>query len=209
VLSGYLGNAASGTVVLDALTRVRRDNPAALYCCDPVMGDEGRGLFVAPDIPRFFVERGLPAADVVTPNQFELEHLVGGAVASLSEAVAAAHRLRAAGPSIVAVTSLRPPAVASGRIGTLVATAAGAWLAETPMLSFAVPPNGSGDVFAALLLGHLLAGRPPAAALERTVSGVFALLSRTLAQGSRELTLVASQDDLVNPRVIAPALAVG
>ncbi|HXP96054.1 MAG TPA: pyridoxal kinase PdxY [Telmatospirillum sp.] len=199
VLSGYLGDAAIGHVVLDAVGRMRKGNPRTLYCCDPVMGDEGRGVFVRPDIPQFFIEQALPAADVITPNQFELELLTGVAVVSLADAVAAARALCARGPSIVAVTSLRAPAVAAGRLGSMVATKEGAWLVDTPLLDFPILPNGAGDVFAALLLGHLLDGAGPAAALEKTVSGLYGLLNHTLSAGKRELALVAAQEELVRP----------
>src|ERR1700732_3653711 len=82
VLSGYLGDAATGEAVLDAVSRVKAANPAALYCCDPVIGDSGTGVYVRPGVAEFFQQRGLPAADIVTPNQFELEHLTGSAAAS-------------------------------------------------------------------------------------------------------------------------------
>ncbi|MBV8414912.1 MAG: pyridoxal kinase, partial [Verrucomicrobia bacterium] len=50
VLSGYMGDVSLGEVILDAFRRVKRANPDALYCCDPVMGDVGRGFFVRPGI---------------------------------------------------------------------------------------------------------------------------------------------------------------
>src|SRR3546814_12951965 len=36
VLSGYLGEAATGPVVLDAVRQVKTARPDALFCCDPV-----------------------------------------------------------------------------------------------------------------------------------------------------------------------------
>ena len=93
VLSGYLGAEPVADVVLDAVARVKAVNPAAVYCCDPVMGDVGRGFFVRPGIPEFMRDHVVPQADIVTPNQFELEHLVGRSVTtqeSLLEAAQAA-----------------------------------------------------------------------------------------------------------------------
>ena len=46
VLSGYIGSADIGEAVADAVERVKGANPAARYCCDPVIGDVGRGVFV-------------------------------------------------------------------------------------------------------------------------------------------------------------------
>jgi pyridoxine kinase len=51
VLSGYLGDASLGEVVVGAADRVKGHNPKAVYLCDPEMGDAGRGFFVGPAIP--------------------------------------------------------------------------------------------------------------------------------------------------------------
>ena len=77
MLSGYQGAEDVGAVILDAVARVKQPTPTAVYCCDPVMGDVGRGMFVRPGIPEFMRDRVVPAADVVTPNHFELDFLAG------------------------------------------------------------------------------------------------------------------------------------
>jgi len=77
VISGYLGSSDTGEAVLESVGRVKGANPAARYCCDPVIGDVAQGVFVRRGIPEFIKERMLPIADVVTPNQFELEHIPG------------------------------------------------------------------------------------------------------------------------------------
>ena len=81
VLSGYLGDPSLGEAVLRTVARVRAERPDMLYACDPVMGDEGRGFFVRPGIPEFFRDHAVPAADIVTPNQFELAWLAGRPIA--------------------------------------------------------------------------------------------------------------------------------
>ena len=53
VLSGYMGSAETGAAILDAVAQVKAANPQARYCCDPVIGDVGRGVFVRPGIPEF------------------------------------------------------------------------------------------------------------------------------------------------------------
>src|SRR5947199_2768516 len=106
VLSGYLGAAETGPVVLDIVERVRVANPRALFCCDPVIGDIDTGPYVTAGIAEFFRDRALALADIVTPNRFGLEFLTGTRVASLAQAAEAALAVRAAGPRIVLVTSL-------------------------------------------------------------------------------------------------------
>src|SRR5215813_7449502 len=105
VLSGYLGEAETGSVLLDIVMRVKKANPRTLFCCDPVMGDVGLGYYVRAGIPEFYRDRALTLADVVTPNRFELEWLSGGPVRNLAEACDAIAALRQLGPGIVLATS--------------------------------------------------------------------------------------------------------
>src|SRR5438046_5985899 len=105
VLSGYLGDAATGPVLLKIVERVRGANPEALFCVDPVIGDVETGSYVTEGIAEFFRDRAIQLADIVTPNHFELEYLTGRRVASLAEAANAAAALRARGPSSARVTT--------------------------------------------------------------------------------------------------------
>ncbi|MDH3476056.1 MAG: pyridoxal kinase PdxY [Rhodospirillales bacterium] len=203
VLSGYLGDAALGAVILDAVERVRRANPAALYACDPVMGDREQGLFVRPGIPEFLRDRALPAADIITPNQFELETLTGRAVRRLADAVEAARLALALGPGVVLVTSLRHADTAPDEIEMLAVTAQGAWRVATPFLALDPAPNGAGDALAALFLAHYLkAGsqlnRTPEA-LERAAAAIYAVVEATGRAGTRELQIIAAQDAFAQP----------
>ena len=193
VLSGYLGEAALGDAVLDGVARVKSANPQALYCCDPVIGDDHSGVFVRPGIIDFFRDRAIPAADIVTPNRFELALLTGAAVADMKDAVAATAILRARGPRLVLVTSL--PA-AEGEIAMMAAGREGAWLVTTPRLP--IVANGAGDLAAALFLGFYLRGRDPAAALEQTAAAVFAIIEATFRAGEGELQIVAAQEAIVS-----------
>lgn len=194
LLTGYVGDASIGAAILKARAEVKAANPQALYLCDPVMGDVGRGVFVRPEIPAFMREQAVPAADVVTPNQFELELLTGREVRYLADAVAAARLALDMGPRLVLVTSLRHADTPPDRIEMLAVTAEGAWVAGTPLLPLDPPPNGAGDAVSALFLGRLLLGDEPPQALARAAAGVYAIIEATHAAGTRELQLVAAQD---------------
>lgn len=199
VLTGYLGDAAIGDVILAALERIRCANPNAIYCCDPVIGDRHSGIYVRPGLPEFFRDRAVPAASVMTPNQFELEYLAGMPVRDLAGALAAADAIRARGPDIVLVTSLRRTDGPNDRIEMLAVCTQGAWLLATPLLPLTV--NGTGDLTAALFLGHWWPSGDVAHALRQTAAAVFAILERTLGAGTREIQLIAGQDALVDPPV--------
>src|SRR4051794_22411306 len=89
VLSGYQGDPAVGAIILDAVARVKELNPDAVYCCDPVMGDVGRGMFVRPGIPEFMRDTVVPGADILTPNHFKLDFLAGRTTTTIAEILAA------------------------------------------------------------------------------------------------------------------------
>ncbi len=197
VLSGYMGSADIGNAILSAVARVRAANPAALYCCDPVIGDVGRGIFVRPGIPEFMREQALPAADIITPNQFELDYLSGigtETLASLKEAIAAVHLL---GPKVVLVTSVQLQETPDDAIDLVAGEGGRYWRVRTPKLSLSV--NGAGDAIAALFFVHYARTRSAAQALGEAAASVYGLMKRTEEAGSREILTVAAQEEFVSP----------
>ncbi len=197
VLSGYMGAAAIGEAILDAARRVKAANPAAWYCCDPVIGDVGRGIFVRPGIPEFMRDQAVPAADIVTPNQFELEWLTGREVKTLADAKAAIATLQARGPRCVLVTSLQVEDTPSDAIELLAAEDGAFWRVRTPLLPVSV--NGAGDAIAALFLFHRLRWGEARVAASAAGSSIHGLLRRTAEAGSREILTVAAQEEFVTP----------
>lgn len=203
VLSGYMGSADIGHAILSAVEQVRAANPKAVYCCDPVIGDVGRGVFVRPGIPEFMREQAVPAADIVTPNQFELELLTDTQVTTISDAHRAVEILRDAGPKVVLVTSLATEETPDDAIDLMAADAQGAFRVRTPKLDVSV--NGAGDAIAALFFVHYLRDGSAASALAKAASSIFGLLKRTKEAGSREILTVAAQDEFVAPsRIFEP-----
>lgn len=208
VLTGYLGSSAIGAAVLDAVAEVRFHNPRAVWCCDPVMGDEGKGLFVQPELVAFFREQAMPRATILTPNLFELSLLTGEdclTMASLRRAFALVH---SHGPDWVLLTSLGAGHRPVGDEGhddfdLLLSASDGLYRLRLPRLVLA--PNGAGDLIAALLLYHRLDGRSAREALSLAGSSVHAVLAHMLAEGQAELPLIAMQDELALPETIYQA----
>ncbi len=132
VLSGYQGDPAVGAIILDTVARVKELNPDAVYCCDPVMGDVGRGMFVRPGIPEFMRDTVVPQADIVTPNHFELDFLAGRETRTLDDILDAVDEVRERGPRDVLVTSVIHGDVPEGRLDMVAVSDEGAWAVETP-----------------------------------------------------------------------------
>lgn len=207
VLSGYQGGNDIGDAILDAVALVKKRNPQAMYACDPVLGSAASGCFVAPEVQSLIRDRVVPRADLITPNQFELGFLTGTEPLTLEETLTSVELVRAAGPSMVLVTSVLRPDRPENTIEMLAVTPDGAWIVQTPHLPFKA--NGSGDVTAALFAAQLRASGDAASALSRTAASVFELLENTLNSGDRELQLVASQEAYVNPRYTFTARRIG
>ncbi len=206
VLSGYLGSADVGHAVVGAVARVKEANPDAVYCCDPVMGDVGRGVFVRPGVPELVRDVAVPAADLVTPNHFELDLLAGTTTRTLQEVKDAVARVQACGPRTVLTTSLVADDTPAGSLDLLVSQDGRHARVRTPELAVSV--NGAGDAVAALFLAHWLRTRDPVQALGAAASSVFGVLRRTQEAGSRELLLVAAQEELVAPTTVFEAAEV-
>ena len=197
VLSGYLGSADIGHAVVQTVQRVRQANPAAVYCCDPVIGDVGRGVFVRPGIPEFMRETAVPAADVVTPNHYELDWLAGTTTKTLGDVKDAVAAVQTLGPRVVLTTSLDTDDTPADAVDLLASEGGRHFRVRTPRLDVSV--NGAGDAVAALFLAHWLSSRDAGTALAAAAASVHGLLAATEAAGSREILLVAAQDEVVAP----------
>ncbi|MSO90251.1 MAG: pyridoxal kinase PdxY [Acetobacteraceae bacterium] len=203
VLSGYMGDAGIGYAILDAVARVRAANPRSLYCCDPVIGDDAHGIYVRPGIAELMRDAAIPAADIATPNAFELRQLTGlpdTTLAQAKQAIAALQaRMHPAGPRTVLLTSLRTDATPADCLDMLVGEGEEFYLLRSPLLS--VDLNGAGDAIAALFLFHRAMTGSALVALEAAGSAIYGVLRRTAEAGSRELLSVAAQDEFVRPSV--------
>jgi pyridoxine kinase len=197
VLSGYLGSSDTGSAVLDSVELVKRANPAARYCCDPVIGDTGRGIFVRRRIPEFFKECMLPIADVVTPNQFELDYLAGRATPTVADLLAAIDAVHECGPRVVFVTSVRTAETPDDCLDLVVSDGGERFRLRLPQLPVVV--NGAGDAVAALFFAHHLRTGSAAEAMALAGSSLFGVLSRSVDVGAAELLLVEAQEEFAAP----------
>jgi pyridoxine kinase len=209
VLTGYVGGADIGDAIMHAVTSVRRAKPEALYCCDPVIGDGDTGVYVRPGIEEFLRAQALPAADIATPNRFEIERLTGLDCSTLHGAKQAVLRLRSMlhqdGPASVLLTSLETDGTPADCIDMMTFADGAFHLLRTPRLRLNV--NGAGDAIAALFLFHQIRTSSAVAALEAAGSSIYGLLRRTAEAGSREILTVAAQGEFVTPtRMFASAV---
>jgi pyridoxine kinase len=206
ILSGYLGSPEIAAVVADFVARAKARSPKLVYCCDPVLGDRDRGLFVHADIPPLVRDLLCPLADIITPNHFEFEYLCGAKATTIDRMIEAARALLARGPSTVVVTSAELTDTPAGEIETLAIERSKAWRVRTPKLT--ISPSGTGDLFAALFVSARVLGSDTPDALAHAASAIFAVLERTAARGTEEMRIVESAGLLAHPKRRFDAVAV-
>lgn len=203
LLSGYMGDAETGHAIIHAADRLRTANPNALFCCDPVIGDTGRGIYVRPTIPSLIHNHLVPRADILTPNLFELEYLTSHPCPTLAATRTAIATLQSRmpphRPGIVLVTSLALPETPALHLDLLAADRTAVWRLRVPRLP--ITPNGAGDAIAALFLLHILRTNSVPDALANSASAIAAILRRTAAANAPDLLLVQAQDELAAPTI--------
>jgi pyridoxine kinase len=207
VLSGYMGDAAVGRAITDAVKKVRSAAPKALYCCDPVMGDVGRGFYVKPDIPDIFKNELVPLADIITPNQFELEALTGVETRDIDKARRAIDMIHEKGPGIVLVTSYHDgkeggtPPRDEKRIGMLASDKNGVYSISTPELPIGAGMAGSGDITASVFLSRYLETGDVKKTLELCTASIYGIIEaswqvrngKVFSQSGDNLSLISEK----------------
>ncbi len=191
VLSGYLGAAYQAEGVARLVEALRQKNPDLFYACDPIMGDAG-GLYVPEATAIAMRDRLLPLASLATPNRFELCWLCGVPLETNAAILEAALSL---GPPRMLVTSAIP--MMHGSTGNLYLSGNHALLAEHRLIDN--PPNGTGDLLAALFVARLLEGLKEERALQLATASVFEIIARTGKRGADELTLERDASSLATP----------
>jgi pyridoxine kinase len=148
LITGYLGSPAQAAAIAKLVKALKQANPAALYLCDPVVGDIN-GLYVPEATANAIRDQLWPLADIVTPNLFEFGWMTGMPAAD-----------------IIAKTD---------KTGNLLVTEDHSSLISHDTQPSA--PNGTGDMLAALFLGYIVQGNTAAEALGKTASSVLSAIN--------------------------------
>lgn len=186
VITNYFASAMQVAIAARTIAAVKAANPRAIILVDPVMGDAPNGLYVSEEIAGALANTLLPCADYLMPNLWELAQISGLPVETRQQICFAARTLGK--PTVV--TSARG-LTASGAVGM------GAMLVDGDQSwhvchdEIANVPKGTGDLMAALFMGHLINRDAPPTAMAKAVAGISALLTVGAQWGSEELPIVA------------------
>lgn len=190
IVSGYIPSADLIDILAEEVVNLKRINPDTMYICDTVMGDLGH-LYVDDSCVQAYrrlLSNGI--ANVITPNQFELELLYGSPVTdeqTLREALSFMHdkyNIRH-----VVVSSLDAAVLNQDGLGLIYcvvssneSTPSNGIGATTSLQAFVIPEiksyfTGVGDLFTALLADKLYACPHD---ISRAVNQVLTIMSNVL-----------------------------
>lgn len=187
LLTGYLGSVANAMVVADFVERALKRNPTLRYVCDPVIGDDDVGVFVAEGLLETFRERLVPMASAITPNQFELELLSGTQARSQEALRAAAEKLAHDRRLSVVATGCTLDDTPAGMVETILCAPKA--FTRTATARLPIRPCGTGDLFTSLFVAGLAKGLPCDEACRRATQRVFEILRRTMQGDAQEMQL--------------------
>ncbi|XP_051176734.1 pyridoxal kinase [Leptopilina boulardi] len=208
LLTGYVGSSSFLKKIIQVVKALKVKNPDLIYVCDPVMGDDGK-MYVPEELKDIYKNDILPLADIITPNQFELELLTGLTVKSMSDLKTAIEYLHGKGPKTVAISS----SFIDNKLISVTSSSKDNTIIKIVIPKIPAIYTGSGDLFAALLLAHTFLEKGLKIALEKTINTLFEVLQKTYEhsltlkdekmQQSRkiELQLIQSKKCIENPNI--------
>ncbi len=192
ILSGYLANPKQVKAVANLVSNIKAKNQDCAYLCDPVIGDLG-GLYIPQETAAAIRDKLIPLCDITTPNRFELGWLLDQETPqTIEQTIDFANQLKS---EKVITTSC--PTENSNETGNLFCNSSKIILAKHA--KFNDPPNGPGDLTAAIYLGHLLSKIPDEENLNITTSSVFEILQNATKRSSDELALESDAQSIVKP----------
>ncbi|MER5172437.1 pyridoxal kinase [Thioclava kandeliae] len=187
IVTGYIGSLEVAQQTADFIADAKAQNPDLIYLCDPVMGDQGPGLYVPETIADVMRERLLPMADLATPNPFELGWLTGRKIDTLAGLEDARADLRLAPGARLVVTGCALNDTPAGKIESIILGEGVPSRHPVTHLPIALP--GTGDLFAGLIVACLGRGMTLRQAVARAQDLVSVALAHARDLGAGEVVL--------------------
>ena len=181
IYSGFLGSEAQIDIVEDFIRAFR--TPDTVVVIDPVMGDDGAAYQTYTPAMCAGMARLAELADVITPNLTEAAFLLRMDYGDLPRGEAGLRQivweLSMEGKRSVALTGA---SLAPGKTGAMCFDAATGETEAVQTDFIAHPLHGTGDVFASVLTGGLVKGKPLTEAAREAVEFIRACAVRTVEQ---------------------------
>lgn len=188
IITGYIPNSQILQIIKKSLKKFKSNNPNLLYLLDPVMGDNDYLYVDKSCIQEYLLILSEKIVDIITPNQFEVELLVGFKIVdeySLTQAINLLHTTF--NIKYIVITSLNSSFLKDeSNIYCAIST-----ISQPIVKLFKIPIiksyfTGVGDLFSALLLEKLFNNQEKfpnlndLQTLEISVNQVLTIMNKTL-----------------------------
>ncbi|WP_233266170.1 pyridoxal kinase [Myroides fluvii] len=150
IVTGYIGSAELVEITAQFISTIKAHHPDIVYVCDPVMGDQPQGLYVKEEVPQALLTHLIPLADVLTPNQFEMETILKQKITTYEELKTSIQQHPVLHSKDILVTGCRFTTVNDQSLHIIVKQQAQYELIAIDYVP--VDPPGTGELFAALVL---------------------------------------------------------
>lgn len=174
MMSGYMKDKDVISIVSTLVRDVKEQNNDIVYICDPVMGDTDRGLYVAPETAKTVIETLIPLGDIITPNLFEINYILGCDIRDFEELTEKVHGCEFLAGKTTIVTSCVFDDSTSDFIDTIIITPEDSHRVKSSRIP--TETTGTGDLFTSVLSSRIAAG----SSIEDAVVYTTDFISRTL-----------------------------
>ena len=99
VLTGYTNTMDILKEHYNTIKLVKKYNKQMIYICDPVLGDHGK-FYVPENLLYYYKTHLLPLANVITPNQFEIEQITNIKINNINDIHKTCHFIHTKYPNI-------------------------------------------------------------------------------------------------------------
>ncbi len=185
-MTGYISAVALIDTTAAWISSCRDKHCVAHYIYDPVFGDfRTSGLYLSEEAVAHSLKMLLPLCDIMTPNHFEMEYILGGKFETqeeLSELLMDFSQLE--GKKII-VTGAHLRDTPEGYLENLLVIEG--HVERFMAARIPIEAVGTGDLFTALVTVELKNGRTISEAIDYTTEFISSVLSRVDERGSTEI----------------------
>lgn len=185
IVTGYIGSDHILTSAAKFIKEIKEKYPDRVYICDPVMGDIDVGLYVEEATAQKLMTNLIPLADIITPNHFEFEYIVGSKVNCVKDAldgVAANAMLK---DKTIIVTSCQLEDAEDDQIEILIIKDGA--VDRISCKTIDIDTTGTGDFFAALLASQIAKGKDIKRSVVSASKAISKALEYTVKRGNVEM----------------------
>lgn len=186
MISGFIGSGKIVESVASFIEEIKRQYPDKPYICDPVLGDVDTGQYVPDEVALPMVERLVTMADVITPNHFEIEYILGKEITTERQMIEEVNkRADLRNKTIIVTSCLLEDSVDVDELEILVLQNGEAQRVMCNTIE--IETTGTGDFFTSMLASQLANGAEMVTAVERAACAISKALQFAVDAGESEM----------------------